>query len=165
MVICSGWISNLGAMLSRSVVIVASIEAWLCGVEEAMEGASAVEYLLAVLIGLFGMRNVLLDATLGACTLIKLRTIIMKPKCGVRLVTARPPEVLMRCKWQGLRDQRPIWRGAMNAWHGQSSCNIRTSRLPSRQHRHVDAYEDTAQPAQDWFQGNCAPPLSLDLER
>jgi hypothetical protein len=104
MVICSGWISNLGAMLSRSVVMVASIEAGLCGVEEAMEGASAVEYLLAVLVGLIGMRTILFDAILGACTLNKLRTIIMKPEYGIRLVTAQPPEVLMRCRPQGLRD-------------------------------------------------------------
>jgi hypothetical protein len=65
-VIWSGCSSNLGAILSRSVVIVASIEAWLCGIDEAMEGASAVEYLLAVLIARFGIRNTRLDAILGA---------------------------------------------------------------------------------------------------
>jgi hypothetical protein len=33
------------------------------------------------------------------------------------------------------------------------------------QHRHVDAYEDTAQPAQDWPQGNWTPLPSLNSER
>jgi hypothetical protein len=69
-----------------------------------MEGASAVEYLLAVLVGLIGMRTILFDAILGACALNKLRTIIMKPEYGVRLVTAQPPEVLTRFKRQGLPD-------------------------------------------------------------
>jgi hypothetical protein len=35
----------------------------------------------------------------------------------------------------------------------------------ARQHRHVDAYEDTAQPAQDRPQGNCFPLPSLNSER
>jgi hypothetical protein len=69
-----------------------------------MEGASVVEYLLAVLIGLIDIRTILFDAILGACTLNKFRTIIMKPEYGVRLVTAQPLEVLTRFKRQGLPD-------------------------------------------------------------
>lgn len=67
-VIWSGCISNLGAILSRSVVIVASIEAWLCGAE-AIGGAFAVEYRLAVLAGLANVLKVLFAATLGNCDL------------------------------------------------------------------------------------------------
>lgn len=67
-VICSGCISNLGAILSRSVVIVASIEAWLCGAE-AIGGAFAVEYRLAILAGCAKVLKLLFVATLGSCDL------------------------------------------------------------------------------------------------
>jgi len=65
-VIWSGCISNLGAILSRSVVIVASIDAWLCGVDEAIAGVFAVEYRLAVLAGCAKVLSDLFAATLGS---------------------------------------------------------------------------------------------------
>lgn len=51
-------------------MIVASIEAWLCGVDEVIAGAFAVEYRLAVRVGCANVLNDLFAATLGSCNLI-----------------------------------------------------------------------------------------------
>lgn len=103
MVIWSGCTSNLGAILSRSVVIVASIAVWLCGIEDAILVACAVEYLLAVLMQRLGARKIFLVAILGAWVLIKPRIIIMRSEDVNGQLTSRAcPEDLMALESAGI---------------------------------------------------------------
>lgn len=71
--------------MSRSVVIVASIEAWLCGAE-AIGGAFAVEYRLAVLAGCAKALKLLLVATLGSCDLKHPLIIMLINELGLDVV-------------------------------------------------------------------------------
>ena len=74
--ICSGRISNFGAILSKSVVMVASIEAWDCGVDAATVEAFAVVYLLVDRNTRLYVQNPSLAAIPGLRTLVRLRIII-----------------------------------------------------------------------------------------
>lgn len=75
--IWSGWSSNFGAILSRSVVMVASMEAWDCGADAA-GGALDEEYLRAGRNALFATAVSPRMELKGPRTLAIVRSIISK---------------------------------------------------------------------------------------